>query len=96
MGDGPKMGHYSDAQRTFRFQPRWKEELVVTGPGGSFVLELPMGILSAYLPTETAWQRRAPSWAVSLWPTLRAELVQWCSDNKAELYIDETAHVYPA
>ncbi len=39
----------------FKFQPRWKEELVVTGDGGQFILELPMGVLSAYLPTESAW-----------------------------------------
>lgn len=83
-------------QRTFQFQPRWKEELVVTGPGGSLGLELPMGVLSAYLPTEVAWRRKAPDWAVDLWPTLKTELEQWCSDNNAEFHIDQTADVYPA
>src|SRR4030095_3513633 len=35
---------------TCTFRARWKEELVCTGPGGTFVLELPMGRLSAFLP----------------------------------------------
>jgi len=79
---------------TFRFQPQWKEELVVTGPGGSLVLELPMGILSAYLPTEDAWSRKAPAWAKHLYPQLKQELEQWCRDNDAEFIIDASAAVY--
>jgi hypothetical protein len=78
---------------TFKFQPRWKEELVCTGPGGTFVLELPMGVLSAYLPTETAWQSKAPAWARDLWPVLKEELEAWCLANKATFVIDETASV---
>ena len=81
-------------QQTFQFQPRWKEELVVTGPGGAFVLELPMGVLSAYLPTEVIWPTKAPAWASGLWPVLRSELGEWCRASKAELVIDETASVY--
>jgi len=79
----------------FCFMPRWKEELVVTGSGGTFVLELPMGILSAYLPTEDEWQRRAPAWARSLWPALKTELEEWCRANDAQFYIDASASVYP-
>ena len=79
---------------TFSFRAKWKEELVCTGPGGSFVLELPMGILTAYLPTEEAFKNKAPSWALSLWPQLKADLTQWCAANKAELVIDPTAGVY--
>lgn len=79
---------------TFTFQPRWKEELVVTGPGGSFILELPMGVLSAYLPTESAWERKSPSWAKNLWPDLKNELEAWCVANKAAFIIDEQAGVY--
>lgn len=84
----------SEPQRTFQFQARWKEELVVTGPGGAFVLELPMGVLSAYLPTEEAWPANAPGWAVDLWPVLHAELADWCQANKAELIVDATAQVW--
>ena len=78
----------------FRFQARWKEELVCTGPGGSFVLELPMGILSAYLPTEEVWRQKSPPWARDLWPALRRELEVWCEQNKAKLVVDESAGVF--
>ena len=77
----------------FSFQPRWKEELVCTGPGGSFILELPMGRLSAYLPTEQAWKEKGPRWAVDLWPVLRDELESWCRSNNAQFFIDEKAWV---
>jgi hypothetical protein len=79
---------------TFAFHPRWKEELVCTGPGGSFILELPMGILTACLPTQDAWQRKAPPWARDLWPQLKAELEDWCRANNAGFVIDEAAAVY--
>lgn len=79
----------------FQFQPRWKEELVVTGPGGAFILDLPMGVLTACLPIEEVWREGAPAWARGLWPTLRSELEQWCRANKAELEIDARAGVYP-
>lgn len=78
----------------FTFRTRWKEELVCKGPGGSFVLELPMGILSAYLPTESAWQQKSPEWSKDLWPILRKELEAWCRKNDAKFYIDETAKVF--
>lgn len=79
---------------TFQFQARWKEELVCTGPGGQFVLELPMGILTAYLPTQDVWLKKAPDWAMHLWPTLRDELEVWCLQNNADFVIDENAGVY--
>jgi len=78
----------------FKFQARWKEELVCTAPGGTFVLELPMGVLSAYLPTEDVWKQKAPQWATDLWPILRSELEQWCIANKAQFVIDPTAGVF--
>lgn len=83
-------------ERVFDFLPRWKEELVVTGPGGAFILDLPMGILSAYLPSEVAWRRQAPAWAKDLWPVLRDELQAWCAFNNARLYVEDSASVYPA
>lgn len=84
-----------DVEPVFRFRPRWKEELVVTGPGGRFVLELTMGRLTAYLPTRDAWSGQAPHWAIDLWPSLRSDLERWCAANKAGLEIDPTASVAP-
>jgi hypothetical protein len=80
--------------RTFTFQPRWKEELVCTCSLGSFILELPMGSLSAYLPPEDTWQAKAPLWAQSLWSKLREELQEWCTENHAEFVLYEFADVY--
>ena len=78
----------------FTFQERWKEELVCTGPGGRFVIQLSMGILSAYLPTEAEWKQRGPVWARDLWPQVKAELEQWCIANKAQFFIEPNAFVY--
>lgn len=80
---------------TFQFTARWKEELVVMGPGGPFILELPMGVLTACLPTERVWPAVAPVWATELWPVLKAELEQWCAANGAALQVDPTATVSP-
>ena len=77
----------------FTFTPRWKEELVCSCEHGSFVLELPMGRLSAYLPTQAKWLAHSPDWARELWPVLHAELQAWCRANNAQFFVDETAWV---
>jgi hypothetical protein len=43
---------------TFNFAPRWKEELVCLCALGSFVLEMPIGVTSVYLPTEDVKRER--------------------------------------
>jgi hypothetical protein len=78
----------------FTFQPRWKEILDVSGPGGRFSLELPMGILTACLPTEDQWRGKAPRWAADLWPVLRSELEAWCAQHQAQFEISEDAPVW--
>jgi hypothetical protein len=77
----------------FKFEPKWKEELVCTAPQGSLILELPMGELTALLPTENVWKEKAPSWARELWPVLKKELEEWCVIHKARFLIDPTANV---
>jgi len=79
------------AESVFQFRPEWKERLVVTGPGGAFELDLPMGILSAHLPSAVAWAETAPDWARDLWPVLHEELTQWCLDHGADLYVSHAA-----
>jgi hypothetical protein len=78
----------------FQFAGRWKEELVATGAGGSFVLEMPIGILSVYLPPEAEWQRKGPDWARPHWHELKLDLEAWCAAANAVLHIDPTATVY--
>jgi hypothetical protein len=84
-----------EAERRFRFQPRWKEELVVSAAEGSFTLALAMGIPTAYLPASADWSREAPEWARSLWPILRDELEDWCRNNGTQLIIGEPAGLSP-
>ncbi|WP_146051357.1 hypothetical protein [Agrobacterium rosae] len=83
------------SDKLFHFKSRWKEELAVSGSGGSFVLEMPIGVLSVYLLTEEEWVRRGPDWARSLWPILKQELEEWCHECNAELRVDPTAEVFP-
>jgi hypothetical protein len=78
----------------FRFQPRWKEELVCTAPRRNPRAGTPDGILSAYLPTEEEWKRRAPEWARGLWQELKSELEEWCQSKDAQFIIDPKAIVY--
>ena len=79
---------------TFHFAPRWKEELVVTGPGGSFILSFWMGIPTVNIPPEAEWRKRAPHWVQPLWTTLYEELAVWCQANNATLEVEKGASVY--
>ena len=78
----------------FSLSPRWKEMMVVTGPGGSFTLDFWMGIPTVDLPTEEKWAEKAPEWARPYWHELKAELEDWCRFNNAALDISATAGVY--
>lgn len=84
------------AEPIFRFLPQWKEELVVAGPGGRFILMFWMGIPTISLPPEADWQEAAPDWARSLWQPLHDELVDWCRFNNVALDVASGAGVYPA
>jgi hypothetical protein len=78
----------------FEFKGRWKEQLVCSCSLGSFVLEMPMGIMSVYLPTAHQWELRAPEWARPHWDELHKQLGAWCSAHNWPLYIDGSASVY--
>ena len=77
----------------FTFSPRWKEELVCSSPAGSFVIEMTMGVISVYCPTERKWKDEAPAWAKNYWGVFKDQLEKWCTDSKIPLYIDEAAWV---
>jgi hypothetical protein len=82
---------FAGKRSVFRFSPRWKEMMVVTG---HFTLDFWMGIPTISLPPEERWRAVAPLWAAELWPELKAELEDWCRDNNTKLEIDEKAAVY--
>jgi hypothetical protein len=62
---------------------------------GSFVLEMPMGVTSVYLPSEEVWPSIAPEWARPHWSELNSQLHSWCSSHGYPLYLDHTARTYP-
>ncbi len=80
-----------DNTAVFRFEGRWKEELVVTGSAGKFILVLAGNVV--YLPPESVWPSLAPTWAADLWARLNVELENWVSARGATLQIDPTATV---
>jgi hypothetical protein len=80
-------------QVTFRFHPRWKEELVCSCELGAVVIEMTMGVDHVYLPAESVWQRQAPEWARALWPQLHAQLAEWCRREKIPLDVEDAAWV---
>ena len=88
--------HPADGTRSngvFTFQPRWKEELVCSCSRGSFVLEMPMGIATVYLPTAERWPAVAPAWAKEDWTVVHRELAAWCRRERIPLRVDATAQV---
>ena len=78
------------------FQPRWKEELVCSCALGSFVITMPMGVVSVDFPTEETWLREAPGWAAPHWSSIRSQLAAWCAAERIPLHVSEFGHVYGA
>ena len=77
----------------FSLSPRWKEEMVVSGPEGSFILAFWMGIPTVCLPPEECWCKVAPAWATDHWHELKSDLEDWCRSNGVRLEIDPKATV---
>jgi hypothetical protein len=73
----------------FRFQPRWKEELVCECDLGSLVLDLTMGVPTVYLPNEQVWPAIAPDWAKPHWQSLHDQLQAWCSGQNIPLQLSD-------
>lgn len=81
------------SSKIYRFQPRWKEELICTTTEGAFILVFAMGIPTVYLPSQNHWPSVAPPWAKSHWQILNAQLSQWCAQHQTEFIIDDNAYV---
>jgi len=76
------------------FSPRWKEELVGSLGGKSFVIEFSMGSANhAYLPERERWEASAPDWAKPLWEKVKADLESWCEGQKIPLTVDANSWV---
>jgi hypothetical protein len=76
-----------------QFHPRWKEELVCTMDGHTFIVEITMGVLKVYFPAPSRWEAAAPDWAKGQWERVHADLNAWCSQERIPLIIEEQAWV---
>ena len=77
----------------FKFNARWKEELVVSCFGDEFILEYTMGVSTIFLPTRAVWQQSAPDWAKNHYTELKTELESWCKKNQIPLRVEARAWV---
>jgi len=51
----------------FKYQPKWKEELIGTYGENRFTVEMTMGKLNVFFPLESIWEDKAPEWAKGKW-----------------------------
>jgi hypothetical protein len=76
-----------------QFEPKWKEELICTMDGRRFVIELTMGIVTVYFPTQSTWEATVPDWAKRQWERVRGDLSAWCLEQDIPLQIVDNAWV---
>ena len=76
-----------------QFQPKWKEELVCTMDGRQFIIEMTMGVLTVFFPSQSTWESCAPDWAIHHWAQVKEDLTLWCAQQKIPLVIEEHAWV---
>ena len=74
-----------------QFEPRWKEELLCSIDGHTFIVEMTMGVLTVYMPTKSKWEQIAPEWAKSHWQRIITDLSAWCDAEKIPLKYDDNA-----
>jgi len=91
VGKEEVMGEPASAR--VQFEAKWKETLVCTMDGKRFSIELTMGVLKVYLPTQSRWEAVAPDWARSQWERVREDLAVWCLRERIPLVVDESAWV---
>ena len=78
---------------TIKYLPRWKEMLDGIYGDHRFTVEITMGIIHVYFPTEETWERDAPAWAQGLWPQAKEDAQQWCAGNNTPFEVNPTAWV---
>jgi len=76
-----------------QFRPEWKELLIGSMDGNEFTIELTMGVSTVYFPTLEKWESLAPDWAKQQWERVRADLADWCGQQKIPLVIEAHAWV---
>lgn len=61
--------------------------------GRSFIVEITMGSLHVYFPSEAKWQKCAPDWARDQWQRIMTDLEAWCQRENIPLTIADDAWV---
>lgn len=78
---------------TIEYEPKWKEELVGVLDGNRFVVELTMGRLHVYFPTESAWESSAPVWAKGKYMLARDAAEKWADENESGFTVEDNAWI---
>ena len=78
---------------TIEYAARWKEELVGTINGNHFVVELTMGRLHVYFPTESVWEAGAPEWAKGKYLIARDAAEEWAEKNKSGFAVEDNTWI---
>ena len=66
-----------------RYEAKWKEELHGFAGDHHFVVELTMGRLHTYFPTEENWQKNAPPALTDSWKDAKTAAEEWSQANFA-------------
>ncbi len=82
-----------NAGKKIKYHSKWKETLVGEIGDYSFHIELTMGILTVYFPTEETWNESAPSWAKGCWEMAKFEAEKWCNTSNIPMVIDHKSWV---
>jgi len=56
--------------------------------GRTFVVELTMGRLTVYFPTQLRWEASTPDWARAQWARVQRDLSAWCEHQKIPLVVE--------
>lgn len=75
------------------YRSRWKEMLDGFYGPHQFTVEMTLGELHVFFPTEERWNRTAPAWAQGLWKKARDGAEAWGKAKSIPFSVDPGAWV---
>ncbi len=79
---------------TIYYHAAWRETLIGTYEEHHFHVELTMGKLHVYFPSEQKWIKTSPEWAADLWKDAVDTARKWCEKEKIPFSIDDNGWFY--
>lgn len=79
--------------KSFTFNIRWKEELDGFVDGHRFTVEITMGSLHVYFPSEEIWEKNAPEWAKGMWQEASDATARWAAGQSIPFEIADNTWV---